>query len=123
MRETYTHIYISDNGNKSCFSLVPQSIAVNVVVQLATDTVAPGLEHGVLGIIVCIQCLIVIKETTTYSEAAMQAILHNGYELLIMQQAIAIRIEYGKHRVNQMLTEAVTRTDFGSARKFICSTI
>lgn len=100
---------------------MPQRIAVNVEVQLPTDAMAPGLKHGILGIIVCIECLIVIKETTTYSEPTMQAILHNGYELLIMQKTIPIRIEYGKDRINHMLTEAIACADLGSARKFICS--
>lgn len=100
---------------------MPKRIAVNVEIQVTTDAMAPGLEHGILRIIVCIQCLIVIKETTTYSKSPMKSILHNCYKLLIVQQSIAIRIEYGKDRVNQMFTETVPSADLGSTSKFICT--
>lgn len=83
---------------------MPKSIAVNVKVQMTAYAMPPVMKHWILGLVVCIQSLIVIKETTTYSEAPMQAILHNCNKLLIVQQTITISIEYGKYGVNHMLT-------------------
>jgi len=49
----------------------------------------------------------------------MQAILHDGDELLVGQQAIAIRIEDGKHGVDQVGAETIAGADLHSTREFI----
>lgn len=81
---------------------------------------SPVMKHWILGLIVGIQSLIVIKETTTYSEAPMQAILHNCYKLLIVQQSIPISIEYGKDGVNHVLTKTVSSAYLCGTCKLIC---
>jgi len=98
---------------------VPKCIAVDEVVQVPAHPVSPGHKQGIIGFIVGVQSFVVIKETTTYFKAAMQAILHDGNELLVGQQAIAIRIEDGKHGVDQVGTETIAGADLHSAREFI----
>jgi len=83
---------------------VPKRIAVYEVIQVAAHPMSPGDKQRIIGLIIGVQSFVVIKETTTYFEAAMQAILHDGYELLVGQQAIAIRVEDGEHGIDQVRT-------------------